>query len=134
MRCHRHVLVCTLVVMMCLGPLPSALAQAPAPAPTVVEVMPPPERPETHRADVYDVGATVVTVARAPFSAALCGLAGVTSTVLFVLTFGTAYKATARVLEEGCAQRWVIRGDDLRPRGGPGVFPDRSADVYSHPR
>ena len=139
MRCHRRVLACTLVAMMCLGSLPSAFAQAPppapAPAPTVVEVMPPAERPEVRRADVYDVGATVTTVARAPFYAALCGLAGVTGTVLFVLTFGNAYKATARVLEEGCAHQWVIRGDDLRPRGGPGIFPDRDrADAHNYRR
>ena len=127
MRCHRHVLACTLVAMVFLGPLPSALAQAPAP--TVVEVMPP-ERP-ADQSDIYDVGATVATVARAPFNAALCGLAGVTGTVLFVLTFGSAYRATTRVLEEGCAHRWIIRGDDLRPRGGPGILPDRAPDTYN---
>ena len=126
MICHRRVLACTLVAMVLLGPVPSALAQAPAP--TAVEVMPP-ERP-ADKSDIYDIGATVATVARAPFNAALCGLGAVTGTVLFVLTFGSAYRATARVLEEGCAQRWIIRGDDLRPRGGPGVLPDRSSEMY----
>jgi hypothetical protein len=130
MRSHRRVLACTLVAMVLLGPLPSALAQTQPAAPTVVEVMPP-ERPAGHASDIYDVGATVATVARAPFNAALCGLAGVTGTVLFVLTFGSAYKATTRVLEEGCAHRWIIRGDDLRPRGGPGIFSDRAPETYN---
>jgi hypothetical protein len=137
MNDRRRVLAGALVVLVFLGMLPpSTLAQQPAPPaapasqPAVVEVMPP-EHPAAYRADVYDVGAGVVTVARMPFNVALCGLGAVTGTALFVLTLGTAYRATTRVFEEGCAQRWIVRGDDLRPRGAPGILTDRSSDMYS---
>jgi hypothetical protein len=126
----RRVLAGTLVVLMFLGMLPaSARAQQPAAPivvqssqPTVVEVMPAEAAPTRH--DIYDVGAGVVTAARMPFNVALCGLGAVTATVLFVLTLGSAYRGTTRIVEEGCAQRWVVRGDDLRPHGAPGVMPE----------
>lgn len=65
--------------------------------------------------DAYDVAAGVVTVARAPFNAALCVLGTGVAAALFVVTFGSAYKASTRVVEEGCRGPWVVRGDDLRP-------------------
>jgi hypothetical protein len=137
MNDRRRVLAGALVALVFLGMLPaSTLAQQSAPPalpasqPAVVEVMPL-EQPAAHRADIYDVGAGVVTAARMPFNVALCGLGAVTGSVLFVLTFGTAYRATTRVFEEGCAQPWIVRGDDLRPRGAPGILPDRSSDMYS---
>jgi hypothetical protein len=136
MNDHRRVIACTLVAVVALGLLPpSALAQqpapppAPAPQPAIVEVIPA-DRPE-HRTDIYDVGAGVITVARMPFNAAICGLGAVTGTVIFALTLGSAYRATTRVLEEGCAQRWIIRGDDIRPRGAPGILPDRGSELYN---
>ena len=132
-----RVLASALVALVFLGMLPpSTLAQqsappaVPASQPAVVEVMPA-EQPAAHRADIYDVGAGVVTVARMPFNVAICGLGAVTGTALFVLTLGTAYRATTRVFEEGCAQRWIVRGDDLRPRGAPGILPDHTSDTYS---
>ena len=138
MNDRRRVLAGALVTLVFLGMLPpSTLAQQPAPPalpsappPTVVEATPP-EQPAAPRADIYDVGASVVTVARMPFNVALCGLGAVTGGVLFVLTLGTAYRATTRMIEEGCAQRWIVRGDDLRPRGAPGILPDRSSDLYT---
>ena len=68
--------------------------------------------------DGYDVGAGVLTVLRVPFNVALCGVGSVLGTALFVLTLGSGYKASTRVVEEGCAQKWVVRGDDLRPSHG----------------
>ena len=131
MNHHRRVIACTLVALVFLGQVPSALAQAPAPppAPAAAEAMSP-EQQVARGADVYDVGAGVVTAARIPFNVALCGLGAATGTALFLLTLGSAYKATTRVFEEGCAQRWIIRGDDLRPRGAPGVLPERGTDPY----
>src|SRR5712692_808558 len=91
MNDRRRVLAGALVALVFLGVLPpSTLAQQSAPpplpasAPAVVEVMPP-EQPAAHRADIYDVGAGVVTAARMPFNLALCGLGAVTGTVLFVV-------------------------------------------------
>ncbi|HMH49384.1 MAG TPA: hypothetical protein VK548_04070 [Candidatus Acidoferrum sp.] len=124
-----RVIACTLAVVVFLGMLPSrALAQQPAPAapaspPAVVEVMPA-ERPAGPGADVYDVGATVITVARAPFNAAICALGAVAGLTLFAITLGSGYRATTRTIEEGCAHRWIVRGDDIRPRGGAGIIPD----------
>ena len=133
MNVHRRVIACALVAVVVLGQVPSALAQAPPPppapaAPAVVDVVPP-EGQMARSPDIYDVGAGVVTAARMPFNVALCGLGTVVGTALFLLTLGTAYKATTRTIEEGCAQRWILRGDDLRPRGAPGI-PDRASDLY----
>ena len=130
MNHRRRVIACMLVAVF-LSQVSSALGQAPPPppAPAIVEVMPA-EPPVTRNADVYDVGAGVVTVARMPFNIALCGLGAAVGTALFLITLGTAYKATTRTIEEGCAQRWIIRGDDLRPRGAPGILPERGSDLY----
>ena len=134
MNSTRRVIACALVAGVLLGPLaPRALAQQPAPQPSqpamVVELSPP-ERQMVRGTDIYDVGAGVVTVAKAPFNVALCALGSALGTALFLMTLGSAYKASTHVIEEGCAQRWIIRGEDLRPRGAPGVFPDRSSDSY----
>ena len=131
MNHHRRVIACTLVAIVFLGQVPSALGQAPPPppAPAVVEAMPA-EGQTARNPDVYDVAAAVVTAARIPFNVALCGLGTAAGTALFLLTLGTAYKATTRTIEEGCAQRWLIRGEDLKPRGAPGILPDRGSDLY----
>ena len=137
MNDRRRVVACTLVAVVVLGLLPpSVLAQQPAPPPApasqpaLVEVMPV-EAPAGSRADVYDVGAGVLTVARMPFNATLCGLGALGGSVLFLLTFGSAYRATTRMVEEGCVHRWVLRGDDLRPHGAPGILPDRTSELYN---
>jgi hypothetical protein len=138
MNSTRGVIVCALVAVLLLGPVtPGALAQQPPPPPVpstppavVVEVSPP-EPPRARGRDIYDVGAGVVTVAKAPFNVALCAFGGAVGTALFLMTLGSAYKASTRVIEEGCAQPWVIRGDDLRPRGAPGVLPDRPSGDYT---
>ena len=137
MNDRRRLLAGALVALVFLGMLPpSTLAQQPAPPaaqvspPATVEMMPP-ENPAARGSDIYDVGAGVVTATRMPFNVALCGLGAVTGGMLFVLTLGTAYRATTRMIEEGCAQRWIVRGDDLRPRGAPGILPEHSSDVYS---
>lgn len=118
MHSTRRMIACTLVALALLGVAPlRALAQQ-----AVVEVLPP--EPEVARsADIYDVGAGVITAARMPFNAAICGLGAVAGSVLFLITFGSAYKGSVRAFEEGCAQPWIVRGDDLRPQGAPGIFP-----------
>jgi hypothetical protein len=129
-----------LVVLIVVGMLPPrAWAQQPAPSaaqsstPAVVEVMPPDSAPGP-RADIYDVGAGVLTAARLPFNVALCGLGAVAGSALFFLTLGTAYRATTRTFEEGCGQRWILRGDDIRPRGAPGIMPEMSTDLSGYRR
>ena len=118
MNSTRGVATWVLVAMMLLGPVqPSALAQQPAspsqPAP--MQDVTKEDGPTPRGIDVYDVGAGVVTVLRVPFNIATCAVGSAAGTALFVLTLGSAYKASTRVVEEGCAQKWVVRGDDLRP-------------------
>jgi hypothetical protein len=157
MNSTRGVIACALVGVILFGPLSEVLAQQPAavppapaavppapaaapPAPTVapppgvVVEMVTPEPPPARGRDIYDVGAGVVTVAKAPFQVALCALGGGFGTALFLLTLGSAYKASTRVIEEGCAQKWIVSGDDLRPRGATGIFPDRTSDAYRNRR
>ena len=121
----RGVIACLLTVVVVLGPLASrAQAQQQPPPGVVVEVIPA-DRPTTHGTDIYDVGAVVVTAIKIPFNVALCALGTAAGTALLLMTLGSAYRATTRSIEEGCAQQWVIHGDDLRPRGAPGIFSER---------
>ena len=139
MNSTRGVIACVLVAVILFGSLSEALAQQPAspaaaPPPGVVVEMVTPEPPPVHGRDIYDVGAGVVTVAKVPFNVALCALGGGLGTALFLMTLGSAYKASTRVIEEGCAQRWIVSGDDLRPRGATGIFPDHTSDAYRNRR
>ncbi len=117
-------------VMMALalaGPLqPLAAAQQSGPPPSV------PARPEVSAApeddfeedvepplDFYDVGAVAMTVVGFPLKAVVCGFGGIVGAALFVVTFGSAARASAAVVREGCAQNWVVTGRDLRPEDPP---------------
>lgn len=134
MNSTRGVIACALVAVIVFGPLTDALGQQPAPPPAepagvVIETVSPELAPARAR-DIYDVGAGVVTVARAPLTAALCAVGASVGFVLFALTFGTSQRASTRAIEEGCAQKWIVSGDDIRPRVGTGIFPVRSLDAY----
>jgi hypothetical protein len=130
----RRTIVWALVAVALLGPAsPWAIAQQPPPASnevTVTEVVPlyPPPR----RTDVYDMGAAAMTAVRIPGNIITCGVGAVAGTILLLVTFGSAHKETARVFEEGCGQRWIVRGEDIRPHGPLGFF-DRS-ERYGAPR
>ena len=125
-------------------PQPPAAQQAPLPEPPPAPQPPPQQQPaaqqpdlfrEALRAsepppprrgvDIYDVAAGFVTVAKMPFNVGLCALGGMVSATLFLVTLGSGYKASARVVEEGCRGPWLVRGDDLRPAG-----PRRDAGSY----
>jgi hypothetical protein len=99
-----------LMLALVVGPLqPLAEAQQPAPATM-------PAAAETDRGpDMYDVAAPVVTVLKAPFNVALCTIGTGLAAVVFVLTVGSGYKASAWTVKEGCQGPWLIRGEDLRP-------------------
>jgi hypothetical protein len=112
----RRIAVWLLVALVLAGPL-QALAQAQQtgqPADTGQD----PARTEqttVHRTDAYDVGAGAITAIGMPLKGAVCALSGVVGFALLVLTFGSAHRATAAVVEEGCGQKWIVRGDDIRP-------------------
>lgn len=104
------------------APRPVAQPEAPAVAAG------PESSSHSHRSDAYDVAGGVVTVLKAPFNAVLCGLGGVVGVALFVVTFGSGYRAAARAVEEGCSGPWIVTGDDLRPdRGRPAA---RLSDLH----
>jgi hypothetical protein len=42
-------------------------------------------------------------------------LSGVAGVVLLAITFGSAYHAATAATEEGCAGKWYVTGNDLRP-------------------
>ena len=102
------------VALMLTGALqPVALAQQSQPDlyKAAVDNSTPAER----GVDLYDVGAVFVTLAKTPFNIGLCALGGVLGTGLFLVTLGSGYKASARVVEEGCSGPWIVGGNDLRP-------------------
>jgi hypothetical protein len=125
----RDVIASMLTATILVALLPTAsLAQQPAPPPAVLmpDVVKDDTGPGVSQFDLYTVGAGVSTVARLPFNIALCAVGVGVSAALFAATFGSAYRATTRVLEEGCAQKWVVRSRDIRPlRGTSGIFEAR---------
>lgn len=116
----RAIAACLTLAVILTGPLsPMALAQQTVPAPAPVAAPPPPPPPPPDRpsygTDVYDVAAPVVTVIKAPLNVATCSVGTAVAIALFALTFGSAYKAATRTVEQGCRGPWLITGEDLRP-------------------
>ena len=127
----RGVIASMLAAMILLGAVPAvSVAQQPPPPPPPPVLMPDvvkeDDRATMRPFDLYSVGAGVFTVARIPLNIGLCALGTVVGSGLFLGTFGSGYRTSTRVFEEGCAQKWLIRGDDLRPvRGSSGIFESR---------
>ena len=128
MNSTRGVAACVLVAMTLLGPIqPWALAQQPAqplqPDPTQEVVN---EEGRGRRGiDGYDVGAVALTVFKLPFNLGLCAIGTALGTALFALTLGSSYRGSTSVVEEGCAQKWIIRGQDIRPLHGSSAYSER---------
>ncbi|HET9488611.1 MAG TPA: hypothetical protein VFR64_02475 [Methylomirabilota bacterium] len=101
----RVVAACVAVALSVTVPLQPLLAQAQQTSSRAVK----------RNTDGYDVGAAIMTVVGAPLKGAVCLLGGVAGGTLFLVTFGSADRASAAVVREGCDQRWVVRGDDIRP-------------------
>lgn len=97
------------------GPLsPVAFAQG-ATSPDLVRERLEESAAEPRGTDAYDIGAGVLTAFKAPFNVGLCVLGAALGATLFGLTLGSGYKASTRVVEEGCGTKWVVTGDDIRP-------------------
>src|SRR5262245_19247092 len=58
-------------------------------------------------------GAAVMNVVYIPGKAFLCTAGVITSTVLLVLTFGSAYRAARSVFLEGCSSPWVLTAEHV---------------------
>lgn len=66
-------------------------------------------------ADVaYGMGAVAVNVIHIPGKLVLCALGGALGLVTLGITFGSGYRAAARVVQEGCGSPWVITAKDLK--------------------
>ncbi|MBI4591003.1 MAG: hypothetical protein HY725_19425 [Candidatus Rokubacteria bacterium] len=66
----------------------------------------------------------VVNMVHVPGKAVLCGVGAATGVALLVLTFGSGYQMAGRVWDEGCAGRWTVTADDLKPK-------ERESDFWS---
>ncbi|MBI2494188.1 MAG: hypothetical protein HYV94_19095 [Candidatus Rokubacteria bacterium] len=117
MRTWLGSIALTVAVSLLLGgPLaPVVSAQQPAPQADLMQEA----LKASARADAdtiaYDIGAGVANAFVVPGKAILCVTGGVVGFTLMAITFGTAYKASAGFVREGCGGRWTVTGDDLRP-------------------
>jgi hypothetical protein len=123
----RGVIASILAATILVGSLPAvSFAQQPAPPVLMPDVVKEEDSPNLRPFDMYSVGAGVFTAAQIPFRAGLCGAGVVAGTLLFLVTLGSATRGVTRTFEEGCAQRWFVRSDDIRPvRGTSGIFENR---------
>ena len=121
----------TVVLALLLGgPLaPFAAAQSQAPQPDVFKETVKADPPRPEQADVtmsdafYDISAGVMTSFLIPGRTMTCAIAGAMSIAVLALTFGTAYRAAAGMMDEGCGGKWIVRGEDLAPDRVPIVSP-----------
>jgi hypothetical protein len=65
--------------------------------------------------DLYDVGGGLMTVVGIPLKASICVVGGVLGFTLYIVTFGSADRASAAVIREGCNHNWIVSGNDIRP-------------------
>lgn len=115
----RAVAALLAVLLVCVAVLPSSVfaQQSLPPAQPTPDLF-----TETMRAtpppvsfDAYDVGAVAINVARPPLKVGLCVVGLAAGAAVFGISLGTAYKAAAAAVNEGCGGKWFISGDDLRP-------------------
>jgi hypothetical protein len=106
-----------------LQPLAAAQRSSPPSAPARPELAAAPdeefEEDIEPPVDFYDLGAVFMTIVGFPLKAVVCGVGGVVGATLFLITFGSAERASAAVVREGCAQNWIVSGRDLRPLDPP---------------
>ena len=117
---YRFVALSVVAGLFFAGPLaPFAAAQQPQPDAFRETMKGGPH--EVHPGDVefneagYDAAAGVATAFLVPGRAITCATGFVGGILVLALTFGSAYRGFARVLEEGCGGKWIVRGDDLMP-------------------
>jgi hypothetical protein len=71
--------------------------------------------------------ASIMNIVYVPGKAIICTGGVVTSTILLLLTFGSAYRAARGVFLEGCSSPWVLTADHVSGKipgpGDPGYDP-----------
>ena len=130
-------LVAALFVSGPLAPM-AAFAQAPqtgqerVPVDPVEKMLMPSVEPITSK-DPTDGDATAagfMNVVYVPGKAIVCTAGVLTSTLVMLLTFGSAYRAARGVFLEGCSPPWVLTADHVSGKipgpGDPGYDPTGS--------
>ena len=71
--------------------------------------------------------ANIMNVVFVPGKAIICTAGVLTSTVLMLLTFGSAYRAARGVFQEGCSSPWALTAEHMSGKipgpGDPGYDP-----------
>ncbi|MBI1734957.1 MAG: hypothetical protein HYR51_07265 [Candidatus Rokubacteria bacterium] len=124
----RVVALSVVAALLFAGPLaPLAAAQQPQPDAFKETMKGGPH--EVHPGDVqvsdwgYGVAAGVATSFLVPGRIITCAAGSVVGLAVLAVTFGSAYRGFARVLEEGCGGKWIVDSEDLQPDRPPIVQP-----------
>ena len=127
-------LVAALLVSGPLAPV-AAFAQAPqtgqerVPVDPVEKMLMPAVEPVVNKVPTQGdaTAAGFLNVVYVPGKAIICTAGVLTSTLVMLLTFGTAYRAARGVFLEGCSAPWVLTPDYVSGRipgpGDPGYDP-----------
>lgn len=100
-----------LAVVLLVTGSPAFVARAQQPEPAAQA-----EPAKEPSATAYEIGAAAATVVNIPGRTATCVLGTVVGLGVMVITFGSGYRAAARVVEEGCRGPWVLTAEDLKGR------------------
>ena len=112
----RLLAVWVVVALSLVGPVqPLAVAQQMGSTPESGQDQPMSQPPPARGTDAYDAAAAAMTAIGMPLKAGVCALGAAVGLALFVATLGSAHRASAGVVEEGCLQKWIIHGSDIRP-------------------
>jgi len=110
MRRFRLVIFMVVLSLLFPGPLQlSAVGQPLQPTPT------PAATAASRGVDRYDVGAAALNVIWIPVKAATCGISAGAGALAFIVTLGAVRGWTVSAFEEGCVEKWLVTGADLRP-------------------
>jgi hypothetical protein len=85
--------------------------------------MPPTSEPVTNNEPTPGdaTAAGFMNVVYVPGKAIICTAGVLTSTLLLLLTFGSAYRAARGVFQEGCSSPWVLTAEHVSGKiPGPG--------------
>lgn len=85
------------------APVASWTAVALAQTPTVV----------SEPTDGQKAGAALMNAFHVPGKAFICSVGTLTSVGVLLITFGSGYRAAARVFDEGCGGDWVLTPDHV---------------------
>ena len=115
-RTLRSIALLLVAALTLAGPLaPYAAAQQPTAPPAQPDPYAGQRGMDSEWNGAYATGAGIANVVYVPGKAILCGLGSAAGFGLLVVTFGSGYRAASGIAHEGCAGRWFLRGDDLRP-------------------